>query len=690
MLDKTNKFISPGPDLKAALVSIPLESDEDAIKHAAAGLASGTVRSIEMWWDGERKELKIVMVTVQDDMSMFKQSYLNLYPAARFTDLESHIPEWFEEKIPYDVFDAELYHGHYSSIFGEDEAQWVMSNLANTIQKSRYAWIQFVFCKHDFTQFLNGHLQRLNSHHRAIQKNKSGGGSMLDGFKPQFSAPKEKGEEEHEETIGDFQAHYPTLQEDSTTKMQGPHAIVSVRGLIDTGTMSEISVTANMPFESIRSDYDYLTTHAYPHSAFYNHNLDKADYITVEQQHTTRQRINIFPDRLMPDVRECGVTILNNYSRKGMMGGYKPRKSPPFIIALPQEMALFVHLPKSSTPNVRTTRGSVLPSQQLDKSGYCIGYFDPPDAFDLESYYRRFGREHVSSNIDGVTVSRADFPYHIYVPGGTGSGKSSIIKAVAKNLEMANFYWLLQRDVQIGQIQCSLEARKLLADLDQTKTLDELGIGWPNAFIYFDPKGDDSELFLRQCERAMISSDRIHYLDPIKTRFSINPLELPAYAEGEREYVVSQYVGYFFEMIDGWYGNSDAFVRMKRIMYNLLSYLYVHEDKPTFKDMYEIILKLQADKEGYLQAIYKVLGKPGNELDSALKSVASMDAKSFEPVLNRLEKFVVDPTLYHMFCQRKSTVNFHDLIEAGHYTVVRFSASQTSRLTALTWRCRRS
>lgn len=680
MLGKTSRFTGPGPGLEAASISIPLESDEGAIRHAAAGLASGTIRSMEMWWDGERKELMMVMVAIHDDMPIFKQSFLNLYPAARFTDLEGHTPKWFDERIPYDIFDAELYHGHFASIFEEGEARWAISNLANTIQKSRFAWIQFVFCKRDFTQFLNGHLQRLNAHHRAIQKNKLGSG-ILEGLRPQFGAPKE--EREHEETTGDFETHHSILEQDATTKMQGPHVMVSVRGLVDPGIISDISVIESMPFESIRSGYDYLTTHRYRHDSFFRHDLDKADYITVEQQATTRQRISMFPDRLMPDMKECGLPIRDNYTRKRMMmmmmmGGYKPRQSPPFLIALPQELPWFLRLPKPSTPNICTTRGSIIPSQQLDKSGFCIGYFEPPKSFDSVKYYGRYGREHISSDIDGVTISKTDFPYHVYVPGGTGSGKSSIIKAIAKNLEMANFYWSLPRSVPVRQIPCNTEARELLAGLDQDKTLDQLGVGWPNAFVYFDPKGDDSELFVRQCQRSAIYGSRVHYLDPIKTRFSINPLELPAYnkdVEGEREYVVSQYVGYFFEMIDAWYGNSDTFVRMKRIMYNLLSYLYVHQDKPTFRDMYEIILKIQADKKRYLPVIYSSLGKPGDELDSALTSIAGMDAKSFEPVLHRLEKFVVDPTLNHMFCQRKSTVNFRDLIKAGNYTVVRFSES---------------
>ena len=65
--------------------------------------------------------------------------------------------------------------------------------------------------------------------------------------------------------------------------------------------------------------------------------------------------------------------------------------------------------------------------------------------------------------------------------------------------------------------------KNLLADLDQEKTLKELGIGWANACIYFDPKGDDSELFVRQCERSTLNGNKIHYLDPVQDELHPQP-----------------------------------------------------------------------------------------------------------------------------------------------------------------------
>ena len=682
MLGEVNYFIGQGSERKAMSVSIPFNFDENLIKHAAAGLATDTVRSFEMWWDGEAKKLHTVLATVPEDAAIYEQAFLNMYPSAGVTPLEEPNPAWYDETVPYKIFDVGYYHGHFAAAFTADEAQWVLSNIASTVQTARYAWIQVVFRRYNFTPLLNRHVNSIGRHHEKIQKNIQGG-SIIDGMKINFSGKEKPVEKkEHPEAHGDFKTNFQALNADATKKRQGPHMMISVRGLIDTGTVSDINVVDSLSFEPIRCAYDYLTTFRYQHRDFYDRNPDKANYIHVEQQQTMRQRIDMFPLRLLPDVEKTGYDAVGKYTHKGVMGNYEPRRSPPYIITLPNEIATYLHLPKPTTPNLAsTTRGTALPSQQINKPGYNIGFFEHKTKFDQGEYYRQFGREFVSSAIDAVTLSPIDFAYHIYAPGGTGSGKSSIIKVLLKHLEMANLYGALPQDVPVGQIRCDLATKRLLEDLDQEKTLKDLGIGWRNACIYFDPKGDDSELFIRQCERSTIYGGKIHYLDPSKTNFTLNPLELPPHTPEERDAVVDLYVGYFFDMIKGWYGNSDAFVRMNRILHNLLLYLYVGQDKPTFADMYEMIQKIQ-DDDNYLQVMYGALGKPSKELDMALKSIAGMDAKSFEPVLNRLEKFVTyRKKMRQMFCRRKSTINFRDLIEArtlhgGEVQRVRYRAGQ--------------
>jgi len=247
--------------------------------------------------------------------------------------------------------------------------------------------------------------------------------------------------------------------------------------------------------------------------------------------------------------------------------------------------------------------------------------------------------DHDASSGRGIVLSPSDIPTHIYMTGGTKSGKTTLIRCIAKHMEMANLRGTFH-----------------------------------NAFIFIDPKGSDSYDLLRQCESESYAAGNVTFLDPIDTKFSVNVLELPPYDGPEnRQVVVSQYVGYIMQMIEYWYQGSDAFVRLKRILDTLLQYVYLQNDKPTFLDIYEIIVAMQRDGEEMLVRMYKELGMPEEVLKQAIQSVATMEPKAYEPALNRLEKFATDPILRHMFCVRESTVRMDELIRPGAYTVIRLS-----------------
>ncbi len=304
---------------------------------------------------------------------------------------------------------------------------------------------------------------------------------------------------------------------------------------------------------------------------------------------------------------------------------------------IPGELALFVHLPDSKTKHLTITRKQSMPQQQMNKVGYCLGYYSRNTTlnYNSEDFFGNFVH---SAETKSIVLSPDDIPTHMYAVGGTKSGKTTLIRGIAKHLEFSNL----------------------------------LG-NFPNAFIMIDPKGSDSYDFVRQYETETLDKDLVHFLDPIQTKFSMNILELPPYDENTRESVVSRYVGYIMTMIKYWYSGSDSFVRLERILDTLLQYLYLHNDKPTFLDLYEIIIAIQADGQEILVKMFKELGKPGAALQQAIESIAGMGKDAYEPVLNRVEKFATDLVLRHLFCVRESTVDFEKLIEPGNITIVRLS-----------------
>ncbi len=253
----------------------------------------------------------------------------------------------------------------------------------------------------------------------------------------------------------------------------------------------------------------------------------------------------------------------------------------------------------------------------------------------------------LSSSLNEQTVGLApdDLSRHVYILGGTGSGKSTLIRNLYKHLECANY----------------------------TKTL-------ANSAIYIDVKDEDAKLFLRQCDWISFNNDKVTYLDINHTDFAVNLLELPDYSELERDIVVSRMVGHIIEMFKEFYSQPQTFVQMERILRLLLFYLYSNTDTPTILDLYEIIIRLQKDGNYELQQILRVYKKvTSSEMEHALESIAKLSKDSWTPLLNRLEMFATDNYLRKKFGIRHTTIDFEKMLMPGNITVFRISDTETPK-----------
>lgn len=617
------------------------------------------------------------------------------------------------------VFDLGYRHGHFMAAFDTKTKHDTITQVSSVMQLAKYGWIQMVFRKKQFTRQFQDLSRSMLSKHKEFAESKHYPASDLllsDESKPR----------DHPEKKLDFVTHYQSLQSSLTQKTQDEQVMVSVRGLLETKHEVELDWSGICSVPSVGRSFDHIMMNEYDYAGFVglqkrrgkmgkrrkprdrvpeggrrDDMLIPSAPVSDEEPGDAAQsaagaelaamsaaaaiagrwrpsltfridgkrnrdctRLRIFEDRLLPDASEIGRPISKYTSKSFLFGRYDTRKSPPFIIMTLPELGLLLRLPDTkATPNLTITRQQAMPQQtQQAKPGFCLGFAERamsvscaegmPDLSsavepgedgplpELPPPHPMFGApEYDASAERGVVLAPSDIPTHMYLTGGTKSGKTTLIRCIAKHLEMANL----------------------------RKT-------FPNAFIFIDPKGSDSYDLLRQCESASYEACNVTFLDPIETKFSINVLELPPYDGQEaRQVLVSQYVGYIMQMLEYWYQGSDAFVRLKRILDTLLQYVYLANDKPTFLDIYEIIVAMQEDGEEMLTRMFKELGMPEDVLKQAIHSVATMESKAYEPALNRLEKFATDPILRHMFCVRESTVRMDELIRPGAYTVIRLS-----------------
>ena len=636
-LDTTRDFlgVSDRSKISCCQVIVPITIDvKKAIQSASniLGLASknpyrNTVRSFEIWWDGTKKQLKLVLAAHStEDLESFKTAFAQMYPNATYSNLKVTKPDWYSSSNSnedYKIFDVSTHHGHYSTLYDKSDAHSTITRMANTIQLAEHAWIQFVFAPYNFTPYLKSHHNQLN-HRIKFVKSKN--------FRNWIDEMKETKPYENPENGMDFYNNYKIMQSDTSEKMQKSHVIMSIRGLLSTLNENMESI----PFDDIKSNYEHLTAYTYKYDKFNNKKPKRAGSpITISGEKRNFEREAIFELRLIPAAKKPFEKAIGNYfNTSKLTGDYKIRKPLPFLVLNNDEMSLFVHLPDAvTTKNLQTSRNISLPSKLTSKKGFNLGYTEESKTFN------QYGIAVKSTDEDCSVISPIDFSRHGYFVGGTGAGKTTLLRIIAKHLEESN-----------------------------------LNGTFPNAFIYLDPKGDDSLKFIQQCDEQSMINGNVHFLDPIETDFSINPLELPKYHPDEREETVSRYVGYFMEILKEWYNQQQSFVQMERIFRVLLFYMYQNNDAPTFLDMYDIIINIQDEQEKFLQIMFKALGMPETDaMKQALTSIATLRPESFVPLLNRVEQFATDPILKKVFCVRHGTVKFEDLIKPGQFTVVRIS-----------------
>ena len=633
-LGRVKEFPAHAGKLSARELIIPVSFKGKVNPEFIGRLVSDKVRSLEVWWDDNK--LKVVLCADSTDIDAYCKAVYNAYGGIKTEPLESHYPEWWHENLARNYIDVSCEYGHYA-VNLEGSMGDVLPQIAEFVLKTRQAWVQIVFQKRDMSN-------RMQKHQAELKR-----------AKERLTAHSE------------FQDNYKMLLDHAKRER---NVVVSVRAVYDTckkdygaGSKNGNASSPVLSFHT-KTEFDRLAV-----SLYRGNTANKMIRIGREKK-KKKKWCNLFPLRLIPYNNELDKSI-NNYCSLGWRGNLKERVSSSFLL-LPLDEFSQLHKPLLPGPDhVNRTQVLPLPEPLTSRKGFNMGFRTNKHITALR-YYEMFGRPVDSKEEDCVVISGDDLKTHVYMVAATMHGKSSNIFALSKHLEMANIYADMPRDKQVNHLQNDAEYGKYLGGLDGAETIANLDLGWKNALIYIDPKGDDTKKFIRMHEPYSFKKERVHYHDPDKTYFSMNPLELPPCADDRRrEDIITVYIEHLDVLFKEWFGDTDAFVNLKRILHTVLLYLYQHKDNPTLAEIYCIIAGLYGDGKKYLPILFRTFGEPNETNREKLETIARKDKSAFDSALNRLQPFTENSYLIRTFCHDKSTISFDEMLQPGAHTVLR-------------------
>ena len=230
-------------------IKLAIQSASNIIGLSSKNPYCNIVRSFEVWWDGTKKQLKIVLASHSpEDLESFKTAFSQMYPNVTYSTLKTIAPEWYNISKEYKIFDVSTHHGHYSTLFDKSNTHSTITRIANTVQLADFAWIQFVFAPYNFTSYLKSHHNQLNRRIKFVTSKK---------FRNWIDEIKDIKPYENPENGMDFYNNYKAMQSDTSQKMQKSHVIMSIRGLSSSSENNKN--LESIPFDDIKSNYEHLT-----------------------------------------------------------------------------------------------------------------------------------------------------------------------------------------------------------------------------------------------------------------------------------------------------------------------------------------------------------------------------------------------------------------------------------------------
>jgi len=218
----------------------------------------------------------------------------------------------------------------------------------------------------------------------------------------------------------------------------------------------------------------------------------------------------------------------------------------------------------------------------------------------------------------GVTLSGRevrlgvwDLERHVYVVGQTGSGKTSFLKLLVHRLR------------EVGGV----------------------------AVVVIDPHGDMALELSREIPGVVL-------LDPVKSPFSVNPLDLPRHED--RDYAVTVAIDLLLSVFHDALKLMSTAVNVRYLLRVVLRALYSRSDSPTLGELYNTILSLY---DGRVE-----LGDPGDPYwRRQLSILRSMQRQTVISALSRLEPYARDKLLSRL--TGRTSIDMDRVFTPGSITV---------------------
>ncbi|MEM4114660.1 type IV secretion system DNA-binding domain-containing protein (plasmid) [Sulfolobus tengchongensis] len=218
-----------------------------------------------------------------------------------------------------------------------------------------------------------------------------------------------------------------------------------------------------------------------------------------------------------------------------------------------------------------------------------------------------------------VRLELEDLVRHSYIIGGTGAGKTSAIATIVTRFMKA----------------------------------------YPESVtVIVDPNGD----FAEQLASSMADYEKLIYVDPAQATVSVNPLSLPDEIPQDQALLLAESnVKEIFEQL---FSLKAGAVYVEYIVINALKILYMKTRSPTFRDLYNVIMKLRS---GEIDLPVK-----DPQWEEKLAQFQELEETSYISALSRLEEYATNPLLVKLF----SNDSIKNVLEPGNLVVINASNAQ--------------